>query len=267
MTLKKTPPKKHAPMNLAFINLPGFIKADNKNKAGEWIEILDDLYKVISSIRGSDKKEETGDTVKGLRYFRDFLSASQLDDFFSFNFWYAGYVVRRLGEKSKGRENIYVVQFHDTLLTKIYLNMDKNLSKIINNEGFKAIAKAIRKSTVSLQYTPKEQRKFNIRYGLAQQLQNKSKSKDDLAVFIGEFIGRYNAETAKKKEKDTDEILRANVKNSELSKFYGLLDKNPSRLVGAMLASYGFALNTEDKEKRTGKSELKKEKNTSKLNI
>jgi len=125
---------------------------------------------------------------------------------------------------------------------------DFKISEIISNEGFKKVAYAIRKSTVTLQYTPKDQRKFEIRYGLSQTLQNKSKSTTDLAEFIGEFIGTYNAETARNVEK-TGSILRANVKDNELNQFYELLDKYPSKVVGALLASYGFALTEREASK------------------
>ncbi len=120
-------------------------------------------------------------------------------------------------------------------------NQDFNLKDIIENEGFQAVAEAIRKSTVSLQYLQKDQRKYEIRYGVAQALQTKSKTKGDLAEYIGEFISLYNAETSRKAEKE-DRAFRKNVRDDKLTLFYGLLDKYPSKLVGSMLASYGFAL-------------------------
>ena len=122
--------------------------------------------------------------------------------------------------------------------------MDKQeicLQSIIENEGFKAVAEAIRKSTVSLQYAPKDSRKYEIRYGVAQALQTKSKTKTDLAEYIGEFISLYNAETSRKAEKD-DRAFRKNVREDKLSLFYELLDNHSSKLIGALLASYGFAL-------------------------
>lgn len=135
-----------------------------------------------------------------------------------------------------------------------------NLTEIINNDGFQAVAKAIRKSTISLQYTPKEQRQFEIRYGLAQQLQNKSKSKTDLATFIGEFVGIYNAETGRYAEKNNGKAPRATVKDAELMSFYQIIDANPPRLVGALLASYGFALtakeNTKTQEEETEQNDF-----------
>ena len=82
---------------------------------------------------------------------------------------------------------------------------------------------------------------------MAQALQVKSKTPEDLAEYIGEFIATYNAETARQTEK-SGQALRANVREDELTEFYSLLDKFSSKLVGAMLASYGFALSAKKQE-------------------
>ena len=225
--------------NIAFIQTPDFVEYINKNESLEWIEILNQQKSLIADI------EELGDSMQGLQAYRNFLgsvSTTALNHFSKFSYWYAGYLMQQL---TKG--NKFVRTFKIEHLNKFYHNMEPKLSEIINNEGFKAVASAIRKSTVNLQYTPKDQRKFEIRYGLAQQLQNKSKSKEDLATFIGEFISTYNAETGRNAEKNGGKALRANVKDGELMKFYDILDGNPSRLVGALLASYGFALSSKEK--------------------
>lgn len=251
-----------AVVNIAFINTPDFISYFTREEGKDWIEILEDQRRIISGI------EELGDSIQGLQAFRDFLGntgKSAFENFNKFSFWYGGYLMQSLSN-----EKYYVKPFNTETLNKFYINMDTkglNLKEIIENEGFKAVAKAIRKSTVSLQYTPKDQRKFEIRYGFAQQLQNKSKSKEDLATFIGEFIGFYNAETASYVDKlnknpkatmhqeassqsFTGEKLsiapRATVKDSELNEFFEILNQQPSRLIGALLASYGFALTTKE---------------------
>jgi hypothetical protein len=227
--------------NIAFINTPVFVEYTNKQEGKEWIDILQSQRAIITSI------EEMGDSIQGLQHYRNFLGSTgrnALGYFARFSHWYAPYLMQKLD-----KEKYYVKPFQIETLNKFYTNMDNkelNLSEIIENEGFKAVASAIRKSTVTLQYTPKENRKFEIRYGLAQQLQNKSKSKEDLATFIGEFIGTYNAETARNAEKNGGKTFRSNVKDEELIQFYALLDKNPPRLVGALLASYGFALNKKE---------------------
>ncbi len=227
--------------NIAFINTPDFIEYTDKQEGRDWIEILRNQRAIITSI------EELGDSIQGLQYYRNFLGSTgqtALEYFSNFNYWYAGYLMQALD-----KEKYYVKPFQIETLNKFYNNMNTkelNLTEIIENEGFRAVASAIRKSTVTLQYTPKENRKFDIRYGLAQQLQNKSKSKEDLATFIGEFIGIYNAETGRNAEKNGGKASRANVKDEELIQFYALLDKTPPRLVGALLASYGFALNKKE---------------------
>ncbi len=226
--------------NIAFINTPDFISYHTRKEGKEWIEILEEQKKIISGI------EELGNSIQGLQAYRDFLgSTNQLavDKFNQFSYWYSGYLTQALSN-----EKYYVKPFKTETLNKFYINMDTkelNLTEIVSNAGFKAVASAIRKSTVSLQYTPKEQRKFEIRYGFAQQLQNKSKSKEDLATFIGEFIGTYNAETGRYAEK-FGKAPRATVKDAELMDFYQILDKNPSRLIGALLSSYGFALTAKE---------------------
>lgn len=227
--------------NIAFIATPDFVTYSTKEESHEWIEILEHQKALISNI------DEQGDAMKGLLTYRSFLGAvgnASLNYFNDFSFWYATYLMQKL---TKGNRFVRAFKIED--LNKFYKNMTNNdlkLTEIIQNEGFLAIAQAIRKSTVSLQYTPKDQRKFEIRYGLAQQLQNKSKSKENLTTFIGEFVGIYNAETARNAEKNGGKAIRANVKNEELLQFYTLLDNNPPRLIGALLASYGFALKKKD---------------------
>jgi len=227
--------------NISFINTPDFIGYSSKEEGKIWIDILEEQKKIISGI------EELGDSIQGLQAYRNFLGSinkAALENFSRFSFWYSGYLTQAISS-----EKYFVKPFNIETLNKFYINMDTqelNLTEIINNDGFQAVAKAIRKSTISLQYTPKDQRKFEIRYGLAQQLQNKSKSKSDLATFIGEFVGTYNAETGRYAEKNNGKAPRATVKDVELNNFYQLIDENSARLIGALLASYGFALTTKE---------------------
>lgn len=231
--------------NIAFINTPDFVAYSNEQEGREWREILNSQRNIISGI------EELGNSTQGLQDYRNFLGSTgqnALIYFAKFCYWYAGYLMQALD-----KEKYYVKPFQIGTLNKFYKSMensDMNLTEIIENEGFLAVASAIRKSTISLQYAPKDSRKFDIRYGLAQQLQNKSKSKEDLATFIGEFIGVYNAETARNAEKNGGKAIRANVKDEEILQFFSLLDNNQPRLVGALLSSYGFALNKKEEQKQ-----------------
>lgn len=221
-----------AVVNIGFIQIPDFIEITCKEDVQEWAEILQEQMTIIG------KMKEEHDATPGLMMYRNFISGSNVYDFFKFSYWYADYLTSQLSKDNKPRA------FTINTLNKFYISMDNqeiSLKAIIENEGFKAVAEAIRKSTVSLQYLQKDRRKYEIRYGVAQALQTKSKTKTDLAEFIGDFISLYNAETSRKAEKD-DRIFRKNVREDKLSQFYELLDNHSSKLIGALLASYGFAL-------------------------
>ncbi|MBP8967204.1 MAG: hypothetical protein KBG33_07410 [Paludibacteraceae bacterium] len=231
-TYQKDLGKNKAVVNIAKLQTPDFIEYDTADEAKDWVEFLKEQINIIGSI------EELGDAAQGLIAYRTFLTSSHFPSWEKFIFWYAEHIMSNFS-KSK-----FALPFKVTSLNKFFNNTtmsDFKISEIISNEGFQKVAYAIRKSTVTLQYTPKDQRKFEIRYGLAQNLQNKSKSASDLAEFIGEFIATFNAETARYAEK-TGTVLRANIRDNELNQFYELLDKYPSKVIGALLASYGFAL-------------------------
>lgn len=228
--------RKRAVVNIGFIQIPNFIEIGSKEDVQEWTEFLDNQMIIIGGMK------EERDATPGLMMYRNFISGSSIDEFFKFSYWYAEYLMSQLSKQNKPKT------FTINTLNKLYISMDKqeiNLKSIIENDGFKAVAEAIRKSTVSLQYTSKERRKYEIRYGVAQALQTKSKTKADLAEYIGDFISLYNAETSRKAEKD-NRAFRKNVREDKLSLFYELLDYYPSKLVGALLASYGFALPNRD---------------------
>ena len=90
-------------------------------------------------------------------------------------------------------------------------------------------------------------------------MQNKSKSA--LIQLICGGIATFNAETARYAEKNGT-VLRANIRENELSLFYGLLDKYPSKVVGALLASYGFALTEKEANKAGAEEQIESEEST-----
>lgn len=221
-----------AVVNIGFIQIPDFIEIGSKEDVHEWVEILQEQMSII------ERMKEENDATPGLMIYRNFISGSKIEDLFKFSFWYADYLMSQLSKRNKPKA------FTINTFNKLFISMDNqeiSLKSIIENEGFKAVAEAIRKSTVSLQYLPKDKRKYEIRYGVVQALQTKSKTKTDLAEYIGEFISLYNAETSRKAEKD-NRAFRKNVREDKLLQFYELLDCHSSKLIGALLASYGFAL-------------------------
>jgi hypothetical protein len=241
--------------NIALYEIPDFIEYSNKEEGYKWIRFIENQVKILQGI------EERGDAVQGLLNYRNFLSISSLESFFKFIRWYATYIQQELSqikwnqwsEKQIRQALSRIIAYRTNNLNQIFSAMDNqkfNLKEIIESQGFQAIAKAIKQSTVSLQYTPPNQRVYEVKYGMAQQLQNKARSSEDLATFIGDFVAYYNASNAKVKDdnlkNNKNNWVRANVKDEELNEFYKLLDKHSPRLVGALLSSYGFALTSKE---------------------
>jgi hypothetical protein len=224
-----------AVVNIAELQTPEFIEFNTEDEAKDWVDFLKEQINIIGRI------EELGDATQGLIAYRTFLTSSHFQSWAKFIFWYSNHIMSNLSK------NKYAVQFKETSLNKFFKNMTMNdfkISEIIFNEGFQKVATAIRNSTVVLQGAKSRGEKidFEIRYGVAQELKNKSRTAIDLAGFVGEFIGVYNAETARKSE--INRAYRKPVRDNELTSFYTLLDLYPSKskVIGAMLASYGFAL-------------------------
>lgn len=235
-----------AVVNIAKLQTPDFIEFDTEDEAKDWIEILDEQIRIIGSI------DELGDATQGLLSYRTFLTSSHFESWINFVFWYSGYIISNLSK------NKYTLPFRISTLNKFFKNISMEefkISEIISNEGFQKVADAIRNSTVILQGAKSRGQKifFEVRYGVAQELKNKSKTSADLATFIGDFIGTYNAETARKSE--LNKAYRKPLRDNELNQFYTLLDNYPSKVVGALLASYGFALTEKDIDEEESKNE------------
>lgn len=237
-TYQKDLGQNKAVVNISELQTPKFIELNTEDEAKDWEELLNEQINIIGTI------EELGSATQGLVAYRTFLTSSHFPSWAKFIFWYSEYIMSRFS-KSK-----YSIPFKIGSLNKLLNNTTMNdfkISEIITNDGFQKVASAIRNSTVILQGAKSRGQKieFEIRYGVAQELQNKSRTKADLAVFIGDFIGNYNAETARKAE--INKAYRKPVRDNELNQFYEILDNHPAKVIGALLASYGFALTEKEK--------------------
>lgn len=278
MTTKKSPPKKHSPINLCYLSLPNFMEVKTEEQAQNWKTIIDELLEISRSIKGASKdkttkqlKDEDGKSVIGLGLLRNFLSNSEIKYFLDFSFWYASYLMNSYERKARGENSLFIKPFKIETLKLFYTNMDKenklNLTEIITNEGFLAVASAIRNSTIRLQVKSRFQeahKRFDIKYGFAQELINKSKSKPDFIKFIGDFLAKYDSETAKHKEKNLNIIFRPNIRKDDKDSFFSMVEKYSKSInvIGALLASYGFALekfedSNEDKLEKLNKEATK----------
>ncbi|MDW8303091.1 MAG: hypothetical protein RML38_11565, partial [Bacteroidia bacterium] len=132
MITKKTP-KKYAPINFSFLQLPNFIQIKDKSTAENWKSIINEMLTIVRSIKGSGKekgtnnlKDEDGKTVIGLKLMRDFLSSSNINYFLGFSNWYAIYLSNAFERKNNGNSMLFIKPFKIETLTLFYMNMDND---------------------------------------------------------------------------------------------------------------------------------------------
>jgi hypothetical protein len=254
----------YATMNVSDLHLPEWLPRLEDSEAVHDAEtLLDEHVNVIQHIRNS-KGEEGAEEYELLRFYRDFLSGDDLRPFWNFTTAYSGYLM------SAFVSNRYVPQMTTRGLEKLLMTKQENdipLTEITKNPGFKRVAYAIRQATVTAQYrwTQQNDRTYEVRYGLGQDLMRKVHHRNDFLCALSEFLLLYNAETAREEEKAVRSIanetrqsqhpltkgeryarnLRLSVSTEHIDDINQLIDHSGSpELIGSMLVAYGYARDT-----------------------
>lgn len=124
----------------------------------------------------------------------------------------------------------------------------KTYSEIMQSEGFRNIAYAIRHSTVSLQKSKRLRKPAtDIRYGLGQQLARKAAYPADFLAELSEFLHLYNAENAQLREKERNPF-RKDIRTEDIEEIVALVDRFGSKVVCNMLVAFGYASETRPKD-------------------
>ncbi len=223
-----------ATMNIASLNLPGWVRPRNHEDLARLQTTLDEHLAIVRSL-----DESRGDQFTLLCYYRDFLSANDLNPFFEFTTAYSGFIIHQY-ERRK-----YVRPFTTTTLEVLFMNSDdpkQTFSQIVQHDGFKNIAYAIRYSTVVPQGRKAKGGKptVDVRYGLGQQLARKAAYPAEFLAEIAEFIHLYNAENAQLRENKRNPF-RKNITTADIDALAELVDRFSSKVVCNMLVAYGYA--------------------------
>lgn len=233
--------------NIGYLRLPDFIEISSYEGGNKWINILDEHVRIISKIN-----EDVGSTTSMLHHYRQFLSSGVLDEFFEFNFEYTALLMHDIALSRGHAGKMWLESFTLNLLEEFFMSAKKEFKPILESVGFRNIAKAIRNSTISEQYRKANgKQRFDIHYGMAQDLKRKSPYKEDLVTYLSEFIANYNAETARFVERNPDLLkagkIRATIKMQDIDELVGLIDEYGSDVVGKLLSAYGYALDRKEK--------------------
>lgn len=250
----------HATINIATINVPNWFPqlAPSDVTESEQLQELDLLLqehiRIIRRIEGHQGKEGN-DELSLLQTYRDFLSGHDLLPFWQFAALYGNYLFRQREHEKEVKR--WLPQLTKKGLDLLIMNQqqpDTRMLTIMQTPGFQHIASAIREATVRAQRRTSQENdnRYEVRYGLHQDLLRKARSRNDFMVELGKFIASYNAETAREEEKLAKKLarrltaddyrthhLRFPVTTAALEQCGELLDRYPTELVATMLVAYG----------------------------
>ena len=219
-----------ATMNLSFIALPGWIDVQVPDDVPVYQALLDELEQLVRQF-----DEGHSDAVTLLQHLRDFVSGDDLKALFRFTNAFPAYLI------GKRERNQYARQFTTDFIERIVMNTEKPLTPILASEGFQNIAYAIRQATVTAQYRKKQKdNKYEIRYGLGQDLARKARYPQDFIVALGDFLHKYNAENARVME-IRPAPYRRSIQTSDIDQIVALIDEYGSETVANLLIAYGHA--------------------------
>ncbi len=248
----------HVTMNLATINFPDWLPAiTTVDDAVQALEVLEEHMNVIRSVR-LKKEDEGSEELELLRRYRDFLSGHDVERFFDFAARYGDYyLAKRLRNQWAGQ---FTTEGIKELMTQTKERL--TLSPILENEGFQAIAAAIRQATVIAQRRAASSEQgypFEVRYGLGQQLLRSAAYPEEFIAALSEFLQSYNAENARIAERVAKKSLpneprnrRAMVQTEHIKDIVRLVDEyGSSELICKMLVAYGYARDPRMPEDKT----------------
>ncbi len=220
-------------MNLAFLGLPDWMP-DIRSPAEvrEFKTILEEHHERIRAI-----DESRSDGYQLLLRYRDFLSGDELDALFDFLADYGRFLLSELEH-----DRYYIKPFSETNLRRLIDMSHLKLSPILQNQGFRNIAEAIRRSTVIPQYIGRQQSQYDIRYGLGQELKRKAQYPDEFIQALTDFMHSYNEENARVYERTKGKGYRRKaITTQDIEEIVALVDEYGSRTVANLLIAFGYA--------------------------
>ncbi len=225
-----------AVMNLSFIELPHWMRVQSPDDVQTYKGVIEEHENIIRNI-----DEEKGE-YDLLVYYRDFLSGGKWEAFFDFTAAYGPFLMRELD-----REHYWVRPFTTHNLEVLIMKSNEPLAPILESQGFRNIAEAIRRSTIIPQYRGRGESEYDIRYGLGQELKRKALYNDEFIAALSEFMQSYNAENARVYEK-TGKQYRKNILTSDIEDVVRLVDKYGATTVGNLLIAFGYAREPREEE-------------------
>jgi hypothetical protein len=229
-------------------DLPPWVHLKNDANALErYHSAIDEHRRCIESL--NDKR---GEGVTMLEEYREWLSTGSYQSLFAF---FAGYAAHRIRCAVKDEK---CPAFTTSNLEVIFMSdprTERPLTPILQNEGFRNIATAIRKGTINAQYQRKQNKLpsgVDVHFGLSHELRRNATYRDKFITTLCSFLNVYNLENLRVSSREgisdpsDKKYGRKNVETSDIEEIVRLTDEYGSELICGLLLAYGYAKDTRD---------------------
>lgn len=218
---------------MATIALPGWFPIRTREDAVIWRNILDEHQRVVRGLQ-DDHSDEIG-LLLGYRRFLEQRGETAVWALLEFMSQYGPFLIRAREQRRNVRS------FRTDYFRRIVVETAPKLRDILDDSGFRAVAAAVRRATVSAQaQKAMGVRNYReIRYDLLHDLrrQRSLPGAEPLVEAVADFVSKYNAENARRREMRW--MAPRNVTTEEFAAFTGLVDAYGASIVGALLCAYG----------------------------
>lgn len=242
--------KAYTMVNQSFLSLPNW--SGNLQTRADVVAVQRIIDEHLNVTRGIDETHSDGFEL--LRRYRDFVSGGNWDTFLDFAVSYGDYMLRDRHEAAQQNRPSRVWQFTLFNLEELMMRNKMDFAAIVQDRGFRNVARAIRQSTVQAQYFrhQRNDRRYDIRYGLGQELARKAYNEGEFIVALGDFLLKYNAESAQVEEnaarqhggnipEEVRKTLRSRISETDVNAVLSLIDVYGSELVAHLLVACGYS--------------------------
>jgi hypothetical protein len=218
-------------MNDAFLPLPDWFAIRTTADATVYLSVIDEAVARPGGCLNS-LQENNSDDGETLQRYREWLTAGELLDLLDFHQRFALHLMQRLSRREWARP--FNTVNLTALLSRAYEGKH-HVTEIIEDPGFRSVARALRNSTVYALTI--DNLKREVRFGIAQRWKQKLKAgNEEFAAEVAEFVQDYNWETARKLEGKGHSVT-----TEELDSVLHLIQTRTAALVGPLLLAYGYA--------------------------
>ncbi len=230
----------HTPFDEVTFRLPPWLPDDADDEVLEHAQtLLKEHHNIISALRG-----EFAEDLSILAAYRRFITHGEPEAWIDFCIQYNQYRFSKLLEQS------WLPLLSLELLEETLMNQEiRDYRPILQNPGFRNIAKAIRSCTVDLRYwkdVKNQNTQFKVRHGLGADLLRVAHDAERFVETLSDFVHDYTRESANVQAQFGE--TRPFITVDDLEDVIGLVSEYGSRVVASLLVAAGYASDYQRKE-------------------